>query len=257
MPVAHSLRRVPDRLFAVPRLAEVYDALDPDRRDLEEYVDLLLRLGAASVADVGCGTGTFALMLAARGVEVTAIDPAEASLAVARAKPDADRVRWLVSNAVTAAVGPVDALTMTGNVAQVFLAEDEWNATLRSAFRMLRPGGHLVFETRDPAAQAWCGWHREATYREAHVDGVGSVACWEDVTAVALPLVSFRTTFEFRQDGATLTSESTLRFRDRDEVTASLLDAGFDQPEVRGAPDRPNLELVFIARRPDGAAARG
>jgi hypothetical protein len=46
-----------------------------------------------------------------------------------------------------------------------------------------------------------------------------------------------------------LTSESTLRFRHRDEVTASLAAAGYVVDQVRQAPDRPGRELVFIARR--------
>jgi SAM-dependent methyltransferase len=233
----------------VPRLAEVYDALDPDRRDLDAYVDLLDQKGARSVVDMGCGTGTFAIMLASRGIDVTGVDPAQASLAVARAKPRADGVRWQLGDAATAGGGPVDAVTMTGNVAQVFLTDEDWRRALRGAANLLRPDGHLVFETRDPAAQAWQGWHREATYRAAEIDGIGSVACWEDVTAVAWPLVSFQTTFEFHQDGATLTSESTLRFRERDEIVDSLREAGFRQPEVHEAPDRPNLELIFVAQR--------
>jgi hypothetical protein len=54
-----------------------------------------------------------------------------------------------------------------------------------------------------------------------------------------------------------LTSASTLRFRHRDEVTASLTAAGYAIDEVRQAPDRPGRELVFIARRGDvGAAGR-
>jgi hypothetical protein len=57
--------------------------------------------------------------------------------------------------------------------------------------------------------------------------------------------------FRFRKDGAVLTSESTLRFRDRDAVARSLLTAGFMVDEVRDAPDRPGRELVFIARRAD------
>lgn len=48
--------------------------------------------GARSVIDLGCGTGTFALMLAELGVKVIGVNPAGASLDVARAKPRADRV---------------------------------------------------------------------------------------------------------------------------------------------------------------------
>jgi hypothetical protein len=55
----------------------------------------------------------------------------------------------------------------------------------------------------------------------------------------------------FESDGAVLTSDSTLRFRHRDEVTASLAAAGYVVDEVRQAPDRPGRELVFIARRAD------
>ena len=53
----------------------------------------------------------------------------------------------------------------------------------------------------------------------------------------------------FKADGATLTSNSTLRFRTRDEVAASLAAAGLTLDEVRDAPDRPGTELVFLARR--------
>src|SRR5438552_3032086 len=48
--------------------------------------------GARTVLDIGCGTGTFACLLAGRGLEVIAVDPAAASLEVARRKPGAGRV---------------------------------------------------------------------------------------------------------------------------------------------------------------------
>ena len=37
---------VPDLVFAHPRLATVYDALDPDRRDLEPYLAVVEELAA-------------------------------------------------------------------------------------------------------------------------------------------------------------------------------------------------------------------
>jgi hypothetical protein len=54
----------------------------------------------------------------------------------------------------------------------------------------------------------------------------------------------------FEADGTTLTSDSTLRFRRREEVADSLRSAGFDLDDLRDAPDRPGRELVFLARRP-------
>jgi hypothetical protein len=56
-------------------------------------------------------------------------------------------------------------------------------------------------------------------------------------------------TFVFDRDGVVLTSDSTLRFRSRDELAGSLAVAGLIAEEVRDAPDRPGREFVFIARR--------
>lgn len=244
-----------DALFADPRLAALYDPLDADRGDLDAYAGLIDELGARSVLDVGCGTGTFACLLADRGIDVTAVDPAAASLAVARGKPGADRVRWLHGDATTLPALRVDVATMTGNVAQVFLTDEAWATTLRGVHRALRPGGRLVFETRDPAREAWREWNRAESYRRVDVPGTGIVETWVDLVDASPPLVSFRWTFVLANDGAVLTSDSTLRFRDREEVAASLAGTGFAVEEVRDAPDRPGRELVFVAERlyPPGA----
>jgi SAM-dependent methyltransferase len=241
---------VADALFEEPRLAELYDPLDPDRSDLDAYVALAAGFGARAVLDIGCGTGTLACLLARRGVQVTAADPAAASLAVARRKPGAEHVRWLHADAGSLPPLRVDLVTMTGNVAQVFLTGQEWAVVLRSARQALRPGGRLVFESRDPARAAWLEWTRDQSYRRVVVPGTGPVETWTDLTAVEGNLVSFRTTFVLGRDRTVLTSGSTLRFRSRDELTRSLLAAGLVVDEVRDAPDRPGREFVFITRRP-------
>lgn len=240
-----------DPIFAEPRLAEIYDPLDPDRSDLHAYVAMVDEFGARRVLDIGCGTGTFACLLARRGIAVTALDPAAASLEVARKKPGADRVRWVHGYPTDLPPLHVDVATMTGNVAQVFLTDEDWATTLRVAYAALRPGGRLVFETRNPEAKAWLEWNRERSYRRTVIPGVGGVQTWVDLIDVAADRVSFRSTFVFESDGAQLTSDSTLRFRTRDEVIASLVVAGYLIDEVREAPDRPGLEMVFIARRAD------
>jgi len=241
---------VADAIFEDPRLAQVYDPLDPDRSDLDVYVQLVDELGARSVLDIGCGTGTFACALAQRGIDVIAVDPAGASLDVARAKPGADAVHWLQGDATTLPPLRVDAAFMTANVAQVFLTDDDWEATLRGARQALRPGGHLVFETRDPARRAWEQWTPELTRTVVDVPGIGVVESWEEVTDVTGDLVTFRSLTRFQRDDLLIESTSTLRFRDRPEVESSLRREGFQTVDVRDAPDRPGRELVFVALRP-------
>jgi ubiquinone/menaquinone biosynthesis C-methylase UbiE len=232
---------VPDRIFADDRLARIYDDIDGDRSDLDHYEAIIEELGARAVLDIGCGTGVFAHRLARRGVTAYGLDPAFASLAVARTKPGADDIAWILGDATTLPPILVDAVTMTGNVAQVFLHDDEWSTVLSGVRRVLPGGGHLVLETRDPAFGGWREWTESRSVTD-------TVAGRVELTEVDLPLVSFRHSFRFLDGGGVVTSDSTLRFRSRDEVAVSLAVAGFTVDEVRDAPDRPGRELVFIAR---------
>ncbi len=245
-----TLGPVPDALFAEPRLARIYDQWEGDRIDLPSYLAIVAELGARSVLDVGCGTGNWACMLAERGFEVVGLDPAAASLDVARGKPGAQRVRWVHGDVRSLPVLAVDLATMTGNVSNVFLTEQQWSATLRGVHAALRPGGHLVFESVDPAGQPWLSWNRESTYVRRESADAGVFDSWMDVTQIEGDLVSTRRTFVFAADGATLTSEGTRRYPPRAAIENSLISAGFEVTDVRGAPERPGLELVFIARKP-------
>lgn len=246
---------MPDPLFADPRLAQLYDAFDGRRDDLDLYVAVAADLQVRSVLDLGCGTGTLACRLAADGLTVVGVDPAAASLEVARAKPGGELVDWRLGDATDLPPLQVDLTTMTGNVAQVLLTDAAWLATLRGIRAALRPGGHLAFEVRDPARRAWDAWTPTDSRRRLQVPGVGAVEGWVEVTDVALPLVSFRWSYRFEGAGDTVVSDSTLRFRDEGEVRSSLAQTGFEVVEVRDAPDRPGHELVFVVRRDDDSVA--
>jgi SAM-dependent methyltransferase len=212
---------VPDAIFAHPRLARVYDAFDGPRDDLAAYVAIATELGADRILDVGCGTGCLALLLAGTGRTVVAADPAAASLDIARAKDGSAAVTWIHGGAEAAPAATANLAMMTGNVAQVFLADEDWAWALRAIGTALRPHGYLVFETRRPERRTWEEWAADTGPRTLDVPGAGPVEHRREVTAVDLPFVSFRDTYTFGSGGAVVTSGSTLRFRGRDEVAAS------------------------------------
>ena len=240
---------MPDAIFAHHRLASVYDAFDGARDDLDAYRTIVKQLGARTVLDVGCGTGCLAHLLARDGITVLALDPAEAPLEVARAKDGADAVTWIHGDTSSLPPLDVDLVVMTGNAAQVFITDEDWAATLRSIRTALRRQGYFVFETRRPEAKGWEEWAAETRPVVLDVPGVGEVEQRREVTRIDLPLVSFRHTYTFASDGLRVTSDSTLRFRSRDEVEQSLQFNGYRVLDVRDAPDRPGREYVFFAQR--------
>ena len=238
---------MPDQIFDHPRVAAVYDPLGPDRSDLDAYVAMVADFGATDVLDIGCGTGTLATRLAADGITVVGVDPALASLEVARGKPHAERVRFVHGVARDVLPLQVDLAFMTANVAQVFLTDEQWADTLSAASEALRPGGRLVFESRVPGRRAWEGWTKEATRQVVEVTHEGPVEDWAEVTVVDGEFVTFESATIFHRDGVRVDSTSTLRFRPREALESSMRSAGFVVDEVRDAPDRPGAEYVFVA----------
>jgi SAM-dependent methyltransferase len=240
---------VPDAHFAHPRLAAIYDAFEGDRDDLAAYLSIADELRADHVLDVGCGTGSLAVLLANSGRTVVGVDPAEASLEIARSKDPTGRITWIHGDATAVPALSADMAVMTGNVAPVLITDEEWTRTLHAVHAALRPGGYLVFETRRPERRVWEEWAAVTEAVILDIPGSGPVERHREVTNVSLPLVSLRDTYKFLADGAVVTSDSTRRFRSRDEVDSSLAACSYRVLDVRQAPDRPGREYVFIAQR--------
>jgi len=266
--------------YADPRLAALYDAMNPPGPDTDFYLALA---GDAPlrVLDVGCGTGLLACEFAARGHRVTGADPAPAMLDIARRRPGGGAVRWIEADAASLpaaglpagaadlpaaglppAAGPpaaadlpsagqFDLVVMTGHVFQLFLGDGDVRAALRGVRRCLAPGGRFAFETRNPAARAWEAWNPWDT-REHVTAGRVAADIWYDIESVDGELVTFETCYRFAR-GETITVPDTLRFTGQGQLAAFLAEAGLDQVTWYGdwdaTPAGPaSPELIAVAR---------
>jgi SAM-dependent methyltransferase len=229
--------------FRDQRLADIFDTVgsDPARADLDPYLAIVAELGADNIVDLGSGTGEFACRLAALGKRVIGVEPGQASMQLARRKPGADQVQWIVGDAEAMPSCDADLVTMTGNIPE-HLSDDQWTAALAASHRVLRPGGHLVFGNRNVPAQSWLtspefaprtapGSQNQGTRVEA--TPAGPVHHWLEVLDLAPDAFRFRWTFLTERDGTELTWETTFRVRTVDQVVASLEAASFALVEVR------------------------
>lgn len=240
--------------FLDDRLVPLYDVLCPWSRADDFFVGFAGEHGPARVLDFGCGTGRLALGLADLGHTVTGVDPAAASLAVARAKPGADRVTWLEGDSQVLPAEAFDVAVMTSHVAQFLVDDDVWDRTFADLRRALAPGGRLAFDTRDRTARAWESWNPGARRTVSLPDG-HTVEVWTEVTSVTDDLVDFTIHYEFGP-GDELTSEATLRFRTEPELRERLTGAGFSVDAIYGGWNREPIghsdgELLVTASIPD------
>ncbi len=133
------------------RAAEVYERARPEYP--AEAVDWMLPADAKTVLDLGAGTGKLTRALAARGLEVFAVDPAPRML---------DQLRAAVPGA-TVGIGTAEDIPMADASVDAVLVAQAWHwvdqdAALPSVARVLRPGGTLglVWNLRDER-EPWVG----------------------------------------------------------------------------------------------------
>lgn len=237
--------------YSDPRLAAVYDALNPPGPDNAFYASLA---GAVpkTILDMGCGTGQLTVALAALGHRVTGADPAAAMLAIGRRRPGGQAVAWVESGAAGLALpARFELILMTGHVFQVFLTDAEALAALGTLRRHLAPGGRLAFETCNPAVRAWEHWTPAETRQSVTLPGLAPVEVHYAVTEVAGELVTYRTHFHFGPGDRAVT-EAQLRFMPQATLARLLAEAGFGAVRwygdwERGAMTAGSRELIVVA----------
>jgi SAM-dependent methyltransferase len=236
-----------------PRLVKLYDIENTRGADTNFYLRLAAELDARTIIELGCGTGRLTLDLVGDGRQVIGVDPAVAMLTIARQKPGAERVQWVEGDSSALGTPAADLAIMTGNVAQVFLDDAEWAATLRDIHAALRTSGHLAFESRNPDDRAWERWNPEATYEQFDSPN-GPMECWLELVSVGNGRVHLVGHNVFKATGEVVVASEELRFRSLAELTDSLIDAGFTVEHVYGDWDQgpfasTSRAMVFIARR--------
>ncbi|MCC3273017.1 class I SAM-dependent methyltransferase [Arthrobacter zhangbolii] len=252
-----------DAHYNEPRLVALYDEDNAGRWDTDFYAGLLGGINGRQeplrIADIGCGTGSFAVRLARAGHAVTGIDPAAGMLEAARSRPDSELVTWLPGTAEDLPAGPFDAAVMTGHAFQCLLTEAEMLQTLAAVRSRLAPGGIFCFESRNPAAKAWLEWDSGHAGPELQESSAGTLEVdWELISAEDRPdgvLVTFEDRTRFLSDGARFASRSTLKFPPADLLERLLHQAGFSSADWYGDWDggpflaAVSREIIVAARR--------
>jgi ubiquinone/menaquinone biosynthesis C-methylase UbiE len=134
------------------RWASIYDQEANPLIGLEEPVvrEALGDVAGLAVLDLGCGTGRHSLWLADAGAAVTGIDFSEGMMEKARAKPGAEKVRFLVHDLherLPFADASFDRV-VSGLVLEHLQALDHFFGEVR---RVLKPGGRAVVSGMHPA----------------------------------------------------------------------------------------------------------
>ncbi|WP_075288893.1 class I SAM-dependent methyltransferase [Pararhizobium arenae] len=241
-----------DEIYVDRVLTSLYDALNPAGEDTGFY--LSLPAPGSAILDIGCGTGLLGVEFARHGHDVTGLDPAAAMLEIAKDRPGGERVNWLQADARDFDLNRMfDLILMTGHVFQVFLEDEDALRALTAARRHLKPGGRLVFESRNPAARGWEAWTPLHSRKVIEHPALGRVETWHSVDDVKAGRVAFFSFCQLPGRPVPIVSRSELAFRSVGELDDLLSASGFRDTrwlgDWHGKPlDADSAEIIVIAR---------
>jgi ubiquinone/menaquinone biosynthesis C-methylase UbiE len=241
-------------VFEEEFFASLYDCLNPWSVSDEFYLEQAVASGGP-VLDLGCGTGALACFLAARNLDVTGVDPSEAMLRVARSREGAARVNWIHSDGQNLRLPQrFNFVCMTGHAFQQLLTDDDAVALLRAAAAHLNPQGRFVFETRNPAVQAWLQWTPEHSTRTGQSPRHGRVSLFYDAQAdPANGIVTIAEHYHLLDQQVRRVGRNRIRFIDQQHLSRLLAEAGLAVVAWYGSWDRERLsptskEIIVIMR---------
>ena len=182
-PRCATISLVADNIFDDARLAQVYDHLDPDRRDLDVYLDIGARTGRSVGAGRRLRHGHVRLHARATGHTRHCGRAGGALRSTSRArKPGANKVRWLLGDATMLPVaqrrrGVHDGQRSAGVPHRRRVGGD----VARGSCDALRPVARWCSRRAIRARRGWEEWTPELTFTAVDVPEVGAVESWEEV----------------------------------------------------------------------------
>ena len=215
----------------------VYDQVNSSfAKDGAFFVTLLEKLQIDYLADLGCGTGRLTIHFANLAMNIDAIDPNAEAISYAQEKHQHDMINWIIGDSSTLKSNHYDAITMTGNVAQVFTTEESWRNVIADAFRALKPGGHFIFDCRNPLVKVWEQWEQDFTPEYAIQEQTGEpLEIWTEYDGFVDDVYTFYDIVKHAHTGETIIKQKLeLKFRTYDEMIKTLQQVGFNQLNVYG-----------------------
>jgi SAM-dependent methyltransferase len=139
-------------IWSSGRYETVGQRIAPIAAEVVDAVERRLPVRDAVLVDLACGTGNAALVAAARGARVTAVDLTPELIAIGAAKAEAAgrSVAWLTADASDTGLPGESFDAAVSNMGIIFV---EPAAMVTEISRLLKPGGAVGFSSwvRDPA----------------------------------------------------------------------------------------------------------
>ena len=238
--------------FNNSRLAQIYDAFCPLGKDSDFFLSEVKKSNPKSVLDVGCGSGILTVELTKIADIVVGVEPAVPMLEIARRRPGGNKVTWIQGHVTDVSDMTVDVIIMSSHVAQFLLDEDEWQLTLEHLSTLLSPGGKLIFDSKNPLVKPWSSWNKENTKRSVDT-ALGNVMMWNELLSVVDNRVQYQLHYML-ESGDILTSNNELIYRTKENLSNSLIRAGFEVEAIIGDWDgsfanNSSEEMIFVARK--------
>lgn len=250
-----------DKLYNDADLAQFYDLENGWGDDMDFC--LALARDAASVLDLGCGTGLLTAEIARTGTRAVGVDPALPMLEIARGRPGGG-VRWIEADARSVRLDETfDLIVLTGHAFQVFLTPEDRLAVLRTIAVHLAPGGCFVFDSRNPAVEKWREWTPSVSRRIIGHPVHGPVEAWYDARRDPdTRIVTYDTFYRIVATGRVLSARSRLDFPSGTEIARLARSAGLEVDRWMGdwngaACGRKAPEIIPVGRLSRTTARHG